>query len=245
MKNKILFCAVVLFVLAATSCSLLPGSGSNSSVGPPPQKDTPTPYPFPTEAPEITDTPEGLLRFYSFASTDIDLLLGEYLVDEVVIGTADILNNQYRMLVTEPDSLLCSYPDLILADVALEADITKIGGSATGGWGLFCRFTDYEHMYIFIILPGGNFSIGKVRGEEFIPLGAPEPQFSPIILQGSSPNHVRIDCVGDILTLEINGQLVAAVQDGEYTEGYVGVFAGSFDGVGVDVLFDNLAIYQP
>jgi hypothetical protein len=243
MKYKILFSAVVLLVLTATSCSLPSFSGSNSGASS--IKQQPTDFPFPTEGYEITDTPEGLLKFYDFSSTEIDLPLGGYMVDEIVIGNIDILNSQYRVLVTEPDAVLCSYPDMMLANVAVEADITKIGGASTGGWGLFCRFTDYEHMYLFIILPGGNYSISKVQGEELIPLGAPEPQFSPIINQGSTTNHVRIDCVGDILTLEVNGHLVAAVQDNEYTEGYAGLFVGSFDGMGVDVLFDNLAIYQP
>jgi hypothetical protein len=193
----------------------------------------------------MTKTPEGLLEFYSFTTDEINLHLGDYLVDDIKIGFAEVLNSMYRIMVTEPDSIICSYSDLWLTDVILEVDITKIGGSFTGGWGSFCRFTDLEHMYIFIILPGGYYTIGKTKGEEFIRLGAPEPQFSPAILQGSSTNHIRIDCVGDILTLEVNGQLVAAVQDNEYTEGNAGLFVGSFDGMGVDVLFDNFAIYQP
>lgn len=196
--------------------------------------------------PESTATiPFGLLEFYDFSELPSNLPNGDFIVDGKKMGVIGLLSGQYRISVSGSDSLIYSPSDLVMVDARVEADVAKIGGSPDDGWGLFCRFTDKEHFYAFMIFSGGRYSIEKVRGDTWLPLGAPEPEYSSALNQGSASNHIRIDCNGDVLTLEANGELVAAVKDSEYKAGQVGMFASVFEGMSVDVLFDNLAIFNP
>jgi len=58
-------------------------------------------------------------------------------------------------------------------------------------------------------------------------------------------NHLRADCIGNTLTLYVNFNEVASVQDSDFATGDVGVLAGAFAEAGVDVLFQNFVVIQP
>jgi hypothetical protein len=47
------------------------------------------------------------------------------------------------------------------------------------------------------------------------------------------------------VSLYVNGEQLAQVQDARLTHGDVGLLAGSFDDPGVDVIFDNFVAIQP
>jgi hypothetical protein len=64
-------------------------------------------------------------------------------------------------------------------------------------------------------------------------------------VQGYEANHLRAACVGQELTLSVNGVLVAQVSDENLAEGDVGLMAGSYVEGGVEVLFDNFKVIQP
>ena len=68
---------------------------------------------------------------------------------------------------------------------------------------------------------------------------------NPLINRGVSVNHLRADCVDNVLTFYVNGQQLAQVKDDTLTHGAVGVLAGTFSEPGVDVLFDNFVAIQP
>ena len=70
-------------------------------------------------------------------------------------------------------------------------------------------------------------------------------QPSEAIRPGTALNQLRADCVGESLTLYVNGQLVAQVQDGAFPSGNVGLIAGTYDTLGVDIFFDNLVVREP
>ena len=63
---------------------------------------------------------------------------------------------------------------------------------------------------------------------------------------GNAQNHIRADCIGDTLTLYVNGQQVSTVQDAAFTSGGdVGIFAGTYDTPGADIHFDNFVVTAP
>jgi hypothetical protein len=68
---------------------------------------------------------------------------------------------------------------------------------------------------------------------------------SDSINQGGTSNHIRLDCVGDSLTLFVNGDKVNEVTDSGLTSGDVGLIAGTFDTPGTDILFDNYVVRNP
>jgi hypothetical protein len=58
-------------------------------------------------------------------------------------------------------------------------------------------------------------------------------------------NHVQAVCQGSDLSLSVNDQLLAAVEDASFSAGQIGLIAGTYATPGVEVFFDNLLVTQP
>jgi hypothetical protein len=54
-----------------------------------------------------------------------------------------------------------------------------------------------------------------------------------------------MDCVGEALTLYVNGIQIASVADSDFAKGDVGLMAGTYDITGTDIHFDNFIVRQP
>jgi hypothetical protein len=76
-------------------------------------------------------------------------------------------------------------------------------------------------------------------------LGQDEMFLSSAIHQGDAVNEIVAECIGDQLVLHVNGELVDDVRDGTFVSGDVGLMAGTYEKVGVDIRFDNFAVYRP
>jgi hypothetical protein len=167
--------------------------------------------------------------------------------DRVNIGKdiADYAKGAYRIYINEPNVNVWANPGLNFSDTRVEVDATKVGGPDDNDFGITCRVKDTNHFYFLIISSDGYYGIGKMKGElqAFIGMEAMLP--SEAILQGNRTNHLRADCVGNSLTLYVNGTKVGQATDTEYTSGDIGLIAGTFNKPGTDVHFDNLYVYKP
>jgi hypothetical protein len=157
----------------------------------------------------------------------------------------DYENGGYRILNNQPISHVWANPGLSFKNVHIEVDATKIGGPDDNLFGIICRYKDGSNFYILAISSDGYFGIVKVQNGMLDLLGAQEMQPSEAILQGNATNHLRADCVGNTLTLYVNGQELAAVQDGNFTSGDVGLEVTTRQIQGVDILFDNYSVTKP
>jgi hypothetical protein len=158
---------------------------------------------------------------------------------------ADYANGAYRIYINEPNVNVWANPGLNFTDARVEVDATKVGGPDDNDYGITCRVKDTNHFYFLIISSDGYYGIGKMKGElqAFIGMEAMLP--SEAILQGDRTNHLQADCVGNTLTLYVNGTKVGQASDTEYTSGDIGLIAGTFNNPGTDIHFDNLYVYQP
>lgn len=163
----------------------------------------------------------------------------------VATGEANYVGGFYRIFVNQPNTDVLASPGLSFQDVRLEVDAVMVGGSEDNNFGLICRKQDNTNYYFFMISSDGYYGIGKSseRGKWLIGIEAMQP--SELIQQGQSLNKLRADCVGDTLTLYINGQRLAEVQDEDFTSGDVGLIAGAYDTPGTDIRFDNFSALKP
>jgi hypothetical protein len=159
-------------------------------------------------------------------------------------GMMDYSAGAYRMLVSATQTNTWSTAKKDLSNVRLEVDEGKLGGPDENRVGLICRYSGGDY-YFFLVTHDGFYGIGMFKGGVTSLLGQSEMQASAIINRGTNINHLRADCVGDALTLYVNGQQVAAVKDSTLTHGDVGLLAGAFSQPGVDVVFDNFVAIQP
>lgn len=131
-------------------------------------------------------------------------------------------------------------------DAQVEVDAVLVEGPMNDAFGVVCRYQDEDNFYGFIISHDGYYGIFKyldgnmVMASEDGKLG-----YSEQIRQGGMVNHIQAVCEGNTLSLMVNDSTLAVVIDDSFSEGKVGLIAGSYDEPGVTVLFDNFKVVQP
>ena len=159
-------------------------------------------------------------------------------------GTMDYDAGGYRLLVNAPNTNFWATPRRNFADVRMEVDSGKLGGPDENRIGLICRYTGSDY-YFFMLTSDGFYGLGIYSGGKAQLLGQDEMQPNANIKTGMAVNHLRADCVGDILTFYINGFPAATAKDSTLKAGDVGLLAGTFTQPGVDVVFDNFTVLKP
>lgn len=131
----------------------------------------------------------------------------------------------------------------------VEVDVTAIGRSGGDLYaGIYCRNQSDGSGYSFTVGGDGTYgvatigafqqdtgtSIGTIQKKWEWPAGWPETY------------HIRMDCIGNQLSLYVNGYLVETATDAVIPSGgEVGFFGGRKTGTTMEYLFDNLVVYQP
>mgnify|MGYP000870067180 CR=1 FL=1 len=129
-------------------------------------------------------------------------------------------------------------------DVIISAAATVMGGPLDNRLGLICRYQDPENYYAFLISSDGYAGILRLQAGQLSILSAPTLEYTPLIETGWVTNRIQADCVGERLTLWVNGQVVAEAHDASFSVGDVGVWVGSAQQGGVDVLFDDFLLLR-
>jgi hypothetical protein len=151
-------------------------------------------------------------------------------------------DNGYAMRVDISNAPVWSVRGKEYDDVRLEVDAARIDGPNLGYFGLTCRHQDGENYYALLVSSDGSYGIAKVKNGEFEFLQEGSDQ-SGVIQGDEKVNRVRADCLGDTLTLFANGTKLLEVQDNDFDSGDVGLVVKTTLQEGLEVLFDNFAIY--
>lgn len=158
----------------------------------------------------------------------------------------DFENEGYRIWVNRLKPMLLVSPGLQFSDAQIEVDANKIGGPDENRFGVLCRLNKAKRTtYIFTLTSDGYYSVGKLVGDEQKLIGMDNLKQSYDIRHGEATNRLRATCVGDTLSLFINGQMQIEVHDSEFQSGDMGLWAGTASRVGTDILFDNLSVTLP
>lgn len=159
-------------------------------------------------------------------------------------GYTDYDNDAYVISVDVANYDLWANPGEYFTDVSVEVDATLVSGTEDNDIGVICRYQDVSNFYFAVIASDGYYGIGKVAdgSQDYITDGLPS---TDLINLGYDTNHIRFDCIGDSLSLYINGNLAESVSDSDFTAGDVGLMGGTFDTPGVVISFDNFVVYEP
>lgn len=152
----------------------------------------------------------------------------------------------YRMWLNTAQYDIWSYPGKSFdGPVSVEVDATKTAGPDNNDFGVLCDFTDSDNFYFGLISSDGYALIGKKQGGTTTSLSA--EQMVPVdgILAGTMTNHIKFVCNNGLLSLYVNSNLVASTSDSSFSSGDVGLRVGTYDEVGVDMLFDNFVVTKP
>jgi len=203
--------------------------------------------PVATIPPNLTSTPNPILSTPGILFSDdfSNPSSGWDQVDEPLYMT-DYYENSYRIFENETMADVWSNPDsLSFGDVTVKVDAIKKAGPDDNDFGLICRYQDVDHFYYAVISSDGYFGIIKVTSDGSATLGRENLEFSDSVSQGYASNRIRLDCIGDVLTLYVNGDQLDRQIDDDYAIGNVGLIAGTYNTAGTDILFDNFIVLQP
>ena len=160
-------------------------------------------------------------------------------------GITDYTNGIYRIFVNAAQVDYWANPGLNFTDIIVSVEATKVAGPDDNDFGVICRYKDQSNFYFFLASSDGFYAIGRmIEGSQEL-LGEEQLLPTDAIVQGNSTNTVEASCIGNQLTLTINGETITTVEDRSFTEGDVGLIAGTYDSLGTDIHFDNFKVMKP
>ena len=160
-------------------------------------------------------------------------------------GMTNYVDGQYHIQINRTDYDVFANPYRSFNDVRVEVEATDVGGVADNNFGIICRCANKDDYYAGLVTSDGHYGIFKFKGGVSTLLGAETMPTSPVILPAQEMNLIRLDCIGSILTLFVNGIQLDIRQDTDFTSGDVGLLAGSYKTPGVEIAFDNFMVYNP
>jgi hypothetical protein len=196
-------------------------------------QDTATPLP-----PEFPDEP-GEFFFDDFSNRNSGWFSGTE-----TEASWDYYQSGYKVSVYGDEIFSLSTIGVDYQNVRLVVDARMIGGQTHNFIGLTCRGSGFESYYAAGINGAGYYGIFEGTGEgEAKLLSGDGSQNSVVINQDYALNLIEMACIGNKISLKVNGQLLIEVTDSTLKTGDVGFFVGTFSAESTDALFDNFYIY--
>lgn len=153
-----------------------------------------------------------------------------------------------EMSTSQPGQIWWTNPGREFDDVIITAKATQVSGPDNNAYGLICRYQDENNFYVFLISGDGYYAIGKYQtgADQIVYLTENQEYiFSEVIQQGASLNDMRATCIGNELSLQVNGVPLVTVTDPTFVRGDVGVALSTLEPGTAVVHFDDFRVLQP
>lgn len=164
---------------------------------------------------------------------------------EAEFAVTDYQDGSYHIAITATNYSAWANPYRDFTDVSVQVDAALQGSGEDNAYGIICRYTDIDNYYVGAISSDGYYGFFQRRDGDLQFLGTESMPFSDLINLGSANNRIRLDCIGDTLSLYVNGQLLGEVSDSRLSAGDVGLLARTFSAESTDIVFDNFVVSQP
>lgn len=149
---------------------------------------------------------------------------------------------------SSPGEIWWTNPGRTFDDVIVNVQASQISGVDDNAYGVICRYQDEHNFYLFLISGDGFYTIGKYAGID-IPVTylTPDGQYQPsdIINQGAASNDIQASCIGNQLSLAVNGEPLITVTDSEFSSGDIGLAASTMQQGTVEISFDDVRVFAP
>ncbi len=156
----------------------------------------------------------------------------------------DTTNGTLKMVVNTKNWFVWSTPnDQDYQNVHMEVTAINNDTDPTTAFGLMCNQQSVnDSFYYFAITPAGQYAIAKasLAASDTFLTNEDKWEYSDLIKKNAPSYRISVDCGNGTLTLSVDGQQVASVQDATYTKGGVAVFVWSGeDATSANVSFDD------
>ena len=231
MKNNLkIFLAIASLALAALACQAVAGGPTNNNA--------PTVAPADTNVPDVNTLPPPTQPESSTGSSDA-LLDDDFSVSRIKWGTGtdkdssvEYIDEALNMQLFTKNYIVWTTPnDKDYENIHMEVTAINNGTDSTTAFGFFCN---QEHIitdsrYYFAVTPAGEYVIAKsaLAVDDVILTNNGEWAKSDLITKNAASYRLGADCGKGKLTLYVDGQQVASVNDTTYTTGGIALFTWS------------------
>lgn len=162
-------------------------------------------------------------------------------------GSTGYADGQYAVSVGEAGDFSVGVSPHQFSDLSVDVDVTAQAGSLRGyRYGVMCRAIEDGGIAgdLFVFGPLGHFGIGTVNAlgesvalEEGVAAGISRPT--------GEVNHLSATCNGPVLSLSVNGEVLAEVVDTTFATGHVGLAILAESTITADAHFDEFVMSVP
>jgi len=163
-------------------------------------------------------------------------------------GVAAIENASMQMTVSQPGQIWWTNPTRNFDDVVIRTEARQVSGSDDNAYGLICRYQNPENFYAFLISGDGYYAIAKYQSSsENVIYLTENGQFQPSeeIHTGVASNELLVSCIGNQLSMEVNGVPLLTVTDPTFVTGDIGLAASTLQAETGVIEFDNVQVSVP
>lgn len=160
-------------------------------------------------------------------------------------GVVSYDQDAMRILIREPNADYWTTPGIQTGDSIASVDAMRVTGPVNNLYGEVCRWQNEDNYYAFLLSSDGYYGIIRVFQGERKVLTSGEMQTTTLIQPDHMANHLRADCVGNRLSLYLNWNKIAEVNDDTFSSGDTGLIASTLDEAGTDIRFDNFIVLDP
>ncbi len=163
---------------------------------------------------------------------------------------AAIEDGMMRLSTSQPGPIWWTNPGGNFDDVIVTVTARQAAGPDDNAYGVICRYQSAENFYLFLVSGDGFYAIGKYQsGNDQVQYLTTDGEHafvrSDAINQGVATNQIRVSCVGNELSLAVNGLPLVSVTDPTFVTGDVGLGVSAFE-LGMAVIeFDDIQIIAP
>ena len=153
-----------------------------------------------------------------------------------------------RMSTSQPGQVWWTNPGQSFDDVIISTEARQVSGPNDNAYGTICRYQNEENFYVFLISGDGYYTIGKYTSDSpaitYLTENG-EYQFSDVINQGNATNQIRSSCIGQELSLAVNGVTLTTVTDPTFVIGDVGLAVSTLEPGTAVVEFTDFRVVAP
>lgn len=167
----------------------------------------------------------------------------------------EIVNNVYELKGYSSEGYLISINNkggrsisttgLQFNDVKVQVETHKLTGSNDSYLGIVCRYQDSQNYYRFFVTPDGYTGLVRVVNGESSTLPGGKMMYNHDVNQDDDKNLLEVFCVGNQLSLLVNGKLAVTAEDEQLSNGDVGIFAETGQGGSGSFVFNDFIVSKP
>ena len=169
-------------------------------------------------------------------------------LNDYTSGVTGYSSGFYYLYSIVPETPTIATVKSLYPDVVIDVETTQLNENSEtlSTYGVMCRVQENGDGYAFRITNNGQYVIEKFEGGVFYPLNG--WKYSDVIKANKevNRNHLEVGCIGNQLTITVNGHLLDLAVDSSFTDGKVGFVAQAGDAEHeTEVHYDELYLVRP